>query len=160
MAEKFYLAAMVWQKHMSRRKPTQLKMKEVRKAMKNTKSLPSRALSGSLESISQSKLERKLGSRIKRYRRSRVCIFQLRAEDVLNKQKVLLYNHWVSTEFFFMLKVVRKERKCRSELCIVQEIWQHFYFPTVHPGNIHNPFVCLSHFILGGGKKRAGLLAG
>ena len=24
-----------------------------------------------------------------------VCIFQLRAEDVLNKQKVLLYSHWV-----------------------------------------------------------------
>ena len=37
------LAAMVWQKHMSNKNPIQLKRKEVRNAVKKTKSLPSNA---------------------------------------------------------------------------------------------------------------------
>ena len=36
---------MVWQKHMRRRNPIQLKRKAVRKAVKKMKSLPSRAVS-------------------------------------------------------------------------------------------------------------------
>merc|ERR1719500_1384504 len=40
-----YLAAMVWQKHMRRRNPIQLKRKAVRKAVKKMKSLPSSAVS-------------------------------------------------------------------------------------------------------------------
>ena len=40
-----YLAAIVWQKHISRRKPTQLNRKDVRKAEKNARSVPSRAMS-------------------------------------------------------------------------------------------------------------------
>ena len=36
----FYLAAIVWQKHMSSRNPIQLKRKAVRKAVKKTKSFP------------------------------------------------------------------------------------------------------------------------
>ena len=38
---------MVWQKHMRRRKPTQLKRKDVRNAVKNERSVPSRARSRS-----------------------------------------------------------------------------------------------------------------
>ena len=37
---KTYLAAIVWQKHMRRRNPIQLKRKAVKKAVKNTKSFP------------------------------------------------------------------------------------------------------------------------
>ncbi len=44
-SEYCYLAAMVWQKHMSSKNPIQLKRKEVRKAVKKTKSLPSKAAS-------------------------------------------------------------------------------------------------------------------
>ena len=47
-----YLAAMVWQKHMRSRKPTQLKRKAVRNAVKNDKSVPSRFRSISVSSQS------------------------------------------------------------------------------------------------------------
>ena len=40
-----HLAAMVWQKHMRRRNPIQLKRKAVMKAVKKMKSLPSSAVS-------------------------------------------------------------------------------------------------------------------
>ena len=43
---------MVWQKHISRRKPTQLKRNEVRKAETKAKSVPSSAMSWSLSSNS------------------------------------------------------------------------------------------------------------
>ena len=66
-----------------------------------------------------------------------MCIFHFRAEDVLNKQKVLLYSHWV---FFFMLKVVRKESKWLLKVFLkIIPVWSSF--PSV-------PSLFRSFFIL------------
>jgi hypothetical protein len=50
-----HLAAMVWQKHMRSRNPIQLNKKEVRKAVKKTKSFPRRASSETSASSESSK---------------------------------------------------------------------------------------------------------